>query len=523
MDRLTLLNPIQKRRNLIGIFAGLNKTETIQDNEFQEMKNLSSDEYPAASCRKPRGEVQLTLETPHGLYWKNGLAYVDGTDFCYNGEIRGTVEDSDKTMVGMGAYIVIWPDKKIFNTSTNEFESIEYTWSQEASATVAPTYDASTYTKITCTGIGAGFKKGDGVTISGITARSSGGDDVLNGSKIIQEAGDDFIVIIGQISSSVTQASGITVTRTAPDMDYICEQDNRLYGCSSANHEIYACKLGDPKNWNAFEGVSTDSYAATVGSDGDFTGCISFMGYVLFFKEECIHKLYGNKPANMQLNSYPYRGVAAGCSKTLCVVNETLYYAASNAIMRYDGAIPESISDRLGKLTPSKGAAGFYSDKYFCSIDDGEAGKRLLVYDTRRQMWHEEDDTVFQWAVHGDGDLHFINADNELLTIQDEDGSERVQWYGISGQQMEGDMNRKRITKLQMMVEADIGTLFEVFISYDGNPLWERAYTKKETDRCSHQVSITPKKCNYFRYKIKGIGPFKLLGIAKLTQIMGTR
>lgn len=523
MDRITFLNPIQKRRNIIGIFGGLNKTETIQDSEFSSMENLSSDEYPAAAPRKPRGEVVNTLTEPYGLYWKNGLAYVDGTDFVYKGVVRGQVDDSEKIMVGMGAYIVIWPDKKIFNTSNNTFEEIEYTWTQGASATIAPTYDASTYTKITATGIGSGFKQGDGVEISGITARDSGGNDVLNGSKVIQSAAANYIVVIGQIASSVTQASGITVRRKAPDMDFICEQDNRLYGCSSANHEIYACKLGDPKNWNCYEGVSTDSYAATVGSDGDFTGCISFMGYVLFFKEECIHKLYGNKPANMQLNTYPYRGVAEGCSKTLCVVNETLYYAAANAVMRYDGAIPESISDRLGKLTIEAGTAGFYSDKYFIQLRDKAAGNRLFVYDTVRQLWHEEDDTVFKYAVHGDKTMYFINESNELRTIEDAAGSERVKWSGTSGQQMEGDMNRKRITKLQMMVEADADTLFEIFISYDGSPLWERVYTKKENDRCSHQISITPKKCNYFRYRIKGIGPFKLLGISKLTQIMGTR
>lgn len=35
------------------------------------------------------------------------------------------------------------------------------------------------------------------------------------------------------------------------------------------------------ENWNCFEGIATDSYAASVGSDGDFTGCIGHMGYRL--------------------------------------------------------------------------------------------------------------------------------------------------------------------------------------------------------------------------------------------------
>ena len=116
MERLTFLNPVQKRKNVIGVFGGLNVTETIQDNEFQEMQNLSSDEYPAAACRKPRSEAMKTLEHPHGMYWKNGLLLIDGTDLIYEDEIVGQVADSDKLLCGMGAYVVIWPDKKVFNT-----------------------------------------------------------------------------------------------------------------------------------------------------------------------------------------------------------------------------------------------------------------------------------------------------------------------------------------------------------------------------------------------------------------------
>ena len=82
------------------------------------------------------------------------------------------------------------------------------------------------------------------------------------------------------------------------------------------------------------------SYTATVGSDGDFTGAITHLGYVLFFKEDVIHKLYGSKPSNTQITTMPLRGVAKGCEKSLGIVNETLYYAARNNICSYEGAMP---------------------------------------------------------------------------------------------------------------------------------------------------------------------------------------
>lgn len=524
MERLKTLNAITKHKNVIGIFQGLNVTETAADSEFSSMQNLCADEYPAASARMPRGDIIKTLEDPHGMYFKNGLLLIDGTKLYYKDElIAEDLEDSKKLLCGMGAYVLIYPDKRIFNTSTKELTYIEYAFTQSSEATIAPTYDASTYTKISCTGIGKGFSKGDGVTIEGITVKGRNDEDVLNGSKIIQAAEDDHIVIIGQIAESTTQAAGIKVKRTAPDLDYMCESDNRIYGCNSAKHEIYACKLGDPKNWNCFEGTSQDSYAATVGSDGDFTGAISYMGYVLFFKEESIIKLYGTKPSNIQINTYPYRGVAKDCSRSLCVVNETLYYASNDAIMRYDGAVPESISDKLGKLDITRGVAEHHAGKYYINIQDDYAADRLLVYDTRYQMWYEEKDNHIMYADHGENMLYYINVKNELHTISQASGTERVEWFGESAVQLEGDMNRKRIAKLQLMVQTEPDTLFEVFVSYDGSPLWERVYTKKENALCSDLISIRPKKCSYFKYKIKGIGSFKLLGVAKFTQIAGPR
>ena len=66
--------------------------------------------------------------------------------------------------------------------------------------------------------------------------------------------------------------------RSVPEMDFVIESGNRLWGCKygvvdgKAVNEIYASKLGDFKNWNCYAGRSTDSYVATRGSDGPFTG-----------------------------------------------------------------------------------------------------------------------------------------------------------------------------------------------------------------------------------------------------------
>ena len=83
------------------------------------------------------------------------------------------------------------------------------------------------------------------------------------------------------------------ISKPFPAMDFVVEHNNRLWGCSSGNHEIYCSKLGSAVEWGNYDGISTDAWAATIGSDGDFTGACVYADSVLFFKENCVHIVYG--------------------------------------------------------------------------------------------------------------------------------------------------------------------------------------------------------------------------------------
>lgn len=505
--RLPYINVKPMNRKLLGQFGGVNEQKQIADNEFSEMKNMSSRFFPAIGTREPRGAVIASIEKPNGLYYKNGLAYVDGTSLYYKGKVIAEVEDSEKQMVGLGAYLCVFPDKIVYNTHTGELDQIEKSWTQTASVTMAPLTTASTYIKISSTGIGKNFSQYDAVTISGCTV------DELNKTAVIQDKDDDFIVVIGSLEDSTTQTSGITVKRTGPDLDFVAELDNRLWGCSSESHEIYASKLGDPLNWNAFEGISTDSYAATVGTDGDFTGAVSHLGYILFFKEDTIHKVYGNKPSNIQITSLPLRGVAKGCEKSLCIVNETLYYASRNNICSYEGSMPYSISDDL-RSGYVDATAGQYGDKYYISLKYGDEWK-LYVYDPAHKAWHCEDDTQMLYAAYGEGVLYYIDQNGNLRTIADESEDERIEWSLESGDLLEGDLNKKHLVKLQLLIELAAGGYAEVFFKTAKGGLWQRLTTLQATQKETYSIPLMPNRSTYYRYKIQGTGQMILYGLGK--------
>ena len=500
----------QQADKSVGSFGGLNTQLVIQENEFSDMKNMSMDAYPAISVRQPRGVIQKTIGKPNGLFYKNGLMYVDGTDLYYKEKKIADVSDSRKQIVGIGAYAVVFPDKIMYNTSTGELKQMEETWTQSGSATFAQTTQGSTLVKITCTGIGKKFSQYDSVVISGCT------NAAFDKSIILQEVADNYVVVIGSLSAQFTQGSGLTIKRTVPDMDYVCENENRLWGCSSKNHEIYSSKLGDPANWQSFEGISTDSYAVTVGSDGDFTGCVSHLGYVIFFKEDTIHKVFGNKPSNYQVStSYPVRGIARGMERTACITNETLLYAGRDGICSYDGAQPDAVGDALDGLEFTSGVASHFDGKYYASLQTKNGEWGIYVYDLKRTLWTKEDNTHLVDMVYGDGDLYCVDSAGNLFTIA---GSRKeiIPWYLESGDLLEGTIDNKHIRKLRFHMHLDAGAEVTVLLQYDDDPTWQRVASFQAKTGRTHVIPVIPRRCQKYRYRLEGCGGMKLIALSKV-------
>ena len=241
------------------------------------------------------------------------------------------------------------------------------------------------------------------------------------------------------------------------------------------------------------------------------------MGYVLFFKEQMIHKVFGNKPSNIQITSYPGRGVKRGCEKSLCVINETLYYASQEGFCAYDGSMPYLISNNI-KKDYEKAVACQENGKYYVSILDNEW--EVYVFDTNFKLWHREDRSRFKATCYADGKMYYVDAENALRLIKDsENGKECVFWYLESGDQEEGSLNKKRLHKLQFLMDLEKGSLVELYIKYDNDPVWERVKTFIAQDKQSFQLHLRPRRCTHYRWKLSGHGDMRLIGLSKEYEI----
>ena len=591
------MSELNQRVEYVDSFRGYNHNLKISDREFWDTKNITADYYPLLSTRSKRFRLRRCKytndpgsgEVATGLYAHNKLCYVDNDYFAYDGIVRLNHYDPDyapgdpptggvlpatgqkRHIVGMGAYVIIFPDKYIYDTVNNTLTPMEATFTTSTTAEVtlvtwdsrsstiskgstAPTatdgklwHDTSVtpnvlrrysadagawlsvptfYIRIKVDGIADNFRRNDGVTISGFN------NDSLNGSFTLYGASgsEDWILISGTLDSDDGTGT-VTITRSVPDLDFVCEWENRLWGCKSGTNEIYASALGDPKNWNQFAGISTDSYVVNVGSPGNWTGCCVYNGHPMFFKENIIYVIYGTQPSNFQISTIVCRGVEAGSEQSLCNVYGTLYYKSPFDICAFNGGYPQTVSYELGHVKYKNGVFGANGKKLYVTMQDSDNAYHTFTYDTEYGIWCKEDDFPAQYyAAYGD-DLFAIAEDTSLLTAYDYlwsmngdnkylNNSGRLEgdfdWYAETGDIELITPDHEYVSKIQLRIElGDVNDSLRVSVKYDTDPEWVEKYSIQKVNKRNIFIPIIPQRCQRMRIRIEGTGEAKIWTLAK--------
>lgn len=561
-------------RETVEIFRGYNHTLRPGTGEFYHMENLTSDAFPVLSPRGKRG-IYARTASPQGIIAKEQVCYVDGGDFVIGTEriamgLRTAPADCPKKLVSMGAYVIILPDKMYINTAKPEdFGSIEQRntadnpsftlcdgsggiYEQVTVSGSAPenpensscwidtsgethtlkrygaggwTAIPATYIRIQAPGIGKGLRRYDGVTLSGITAE---GAEQLNGSAVVWDCGEDYILVPGLLEQAGEQETAVTAARVMPELDHIIESENRLWGCRYGTaadgqqvNEIYACKLGDFRNWSCFMGLSTDSYAASCGTDGPFTGAVTHLGHPLFFKEHCVHKVYGSSPESFEIQTTACRGVQKGSHGSLAIVGETLFYKARSAVCAYDGSLPVEVSQPLGSTAYFDAVGGAHGNKYYISMGDDRGQWHLFVYDTAKNMWHREDSLRAGGFCSWMGEMYCVDAGSRnILTLlgTGESYEAQVAWEAETGDLGLNSPDMKYVSRLLLRLMLEPDAMLDVLIQYDMDPGWIHLCNIRGTDLRSFTVPVIPRRSDHMKLKLVGSGGAKLYGITKVIQ-----
>lgn len=618
-------------------FKGLNRNPVIDDGEMRTMLNMSGDDYPCLTQRKPRGVFAdddtemweaMDVQAPVALLQKGRLedganvkklAVIDhvGNDyiFKYDGaSYPGLSLSSVTQMVAINTRICFFPEKKWFNVQTKEYgdmeaelacdsmtitsdsyyqilsidaehtdtfeitpvgayESVHATLSSTpiAGKTISIVYNTFMYggmQKWTVDGFIAGKAKGitvyggniqyDGdkdfwlmvshsfpstCTISSASYMATGIDgdvsefkdgDAVNiyGSLVVGENTYDYtsnpiacrvekidgvkLCIIDGTFLELAQEGVTTATllnprieRSCPDIDYVIEYNNRLWGVDNANNEIRASKLGDPTNWNYFQGESIDSYAATQGTDGEFTGAAAYSNHLLFFKEDYIHKVYGSKPSQFQIEIATCYGLEKGSHKSIQIVNDTVFYKSRVGIMGYSGSTPFIVSEAFGQDTYKNVVSGQDGRKYYCSMEKPDGTFVLMVFDVSTGMWHVEDDIhVIDFCYYKGKLLMIIGTDIKYAGA--ESGEDNMPWYVEFGAFDEFIENKKVYSKIRMNLEMKTGSTLAVKIKEEDGS-WETVQTiGTATTDTEETVVVVPRRCNRYSIRLEGTGKVQI-------------
>lgn len=476
-------------------------------------------------------------------------------------------------MVSMGAYVVFFPDKKYFNlleyldtnrptSEVSDKGSLDAHVNISATSSSPVTYemcrrDGTVYTgvassapsspaegalwldgatlkewssgvwapipqvyiKISHPGIGAPFKQYDGVGIR-ITGISFGDKDSVPESATLETVENGFVVVPGIVTATRSQTSGqLYMDRSAPDMDYVIECGNRLWGCRygyefdsdlGANkpiNEIYASALGDFKNWNQFRGIATDSYVASRGSQGPWTGAVTYQGRPTFFKAGCMETVYPSETGAHQIATSTCRGCLPG---TLATVDEVLYYCTGREVVAFDGSYPRTVSKALGPLSEAAACAGSLGHKYYLYLQS----RGLVVLDTSTGMWHREDDPEADSFAGDYQSLYFCSGSD--IWQPESGGAETISWYAETGDIGLGEPGTKYISRLVLRFRLEIGAWVDVYVSYDSTGIWEhKGHLQGGCFLRSATLPIIPKRCDHMRIRLEGTGMVRIYSMGK--------
>lgn len=351
----------------------------------------------------------------------------------------------------------------------------------------------------------------------------------LNGTKIIYAKDEDYIVVVGLIDLTYEQTEGtVTVKRAVPDMDYVCEAQNRIWGCKygmvdgKAVNELYCCKLGDFRNWRVYAGISTDAWAASVGSDGAWTGCANYLGYPTFFKENVIHRVAISAVGAHQVTETVGRGVQSGSFRSLCVVNEVLFYKSRTDVCAYDGSFPTSMGAALGEERYSGAVGGSFNGKYYLSMKDSGGAWNLFCYDAGKGMWHREDNTHAMCFAAMNDDLYYIDADTKkLMCVLGTQGTPEtdLEWMAESGVIGYEYPDKKYLSRYNIRLQVENGGELRLYCQYDSDGRWEHTGTVRRRGTGTFTVPVIPRRCDHMKLRLEGKGVVRVFSIAKILEL----
>lgn len=486
-------------RQQILEWHGIQYGRITQDGELEESENLSTAEFPALCQRRGRKTLSgYTAPTAAGA--RDKLIVVDGTELKYDGTVVGTVTAGEKQIVTVNSKVCVFPDQVFYDTDTKKFGKMALDLTIPAANI---TFDTATITLKSDPEEGKKledlFQVNQAIEISGSSIKEN------NRSYIIRAVSGNVITLDKDSLKAGTSTTDVHIQRKMPELKYVCEQNNRLWGVDDST--IWASALGDPLTFYNYDGLSTDSYAVSLGTQGRFTGICGYGSNVMIWEENAVHRLMGSEPGEYTIYNNTIPGVQAGCHKSLAVVNDVLYYKGTAGVYAFTGGSPTFCGTEFGTRRFGNAVAGTDGQKYMISMQDLDSGEwGFWVLDTLSGIWLREDGTHAVDIFRLGSELLMLTADGKLLkTGQDDSEEGKLHWSAVLTPFDWSTPETKQYTRLYFQLLLEAGSWVKIEIREDRNP-WREVFIHHTQRRKSLAAPVAPNKCEQLQVRLTGKG-----------------
>lgn len=440
------------------------------------------------------------------------MYYTTGNGFYYGGKYVGSVDASRKHFVNFNKMILIFPDKKYYDTESGIFGSLSVS-TGEITVMLRQSTNTSGLNVMESedTDFSRLFGVGSGIYIEG------GGLKVAAGIHIVKEIdGSALIFDEGEFDGELDESAGeiiCTVSNRVPDGAALCVCGGRVWTCSGSR--IYASAYADPFNWCAYDGGGTSSYTVDTGDFDEFTYCAEIGGYPVYFTKNKIYKIYGDEPMNFSLRCVAsYGGIAQADVYSTAFLDDELFYLSDGRVMRFSGNEPEAVPGFPAKNIDF-GIGGGLKDRYYVVTKDIDGGVRSLVYDRAAKVWSELDATGIDAFLRFGRNLYASSGNTLCIIDGDGDIPEGFsQDARVSSEAVFDDLEMPYARRYPIRIFADItvegGGEVILYAMYDRDGAWQELARTDGYFSGVRIIELPLMGCSFWKLKVCAEGEFSL-------------
>lgn len=497
-------------------FGGLAEADRCGATDIQRMTGLIPHGYPAlvTGGAYPRYVGSGSLGQAHGLTMHGGrLLLAQGTGLYAAGvgsrtTLTDALEDTDKRFASFGDQLLILPDKALYDGATQSLVKLPLDTGYMENVEIDNIYlgldDGDLYEQ--------GFRVGDCVLLE---IRDHVLASTLNGYYKLSDVSDTYLCVEGGFPAMGTFS--VRIRRVMPDLEGVCALGDRLYGFSGKT--LYACEAGNPRNWYATRGVSSDAapFSLTADGGGAFTACTVWQGYLYLFREDGLSRLMGESTRSLVQLSAP--GLPAAQAETLCELDGVLYYCAEDSVYRYGGATVTRMDAGL-----PEGLRGVCSGTdgrvLYLSATESGGTACLYLYHPEHGWYRQLSATVSHMLPRpveltaGQGHVCVLQQNTGAVWLARSRGTPLTSGFvsGLTPQapnamvEFGDDVSLMpdggRLLAVHIRATGTVGSVMRLFVRYDaGDWILLDTITGDGTEHL-YRVPVLPRPCHWFRLRL---------------------